>query len=216
MPAAGRVQTRCEQWLQEAIFTTEALLLREKTTDLAHDLTLLAGRMEELLRKRDHLAAEHLRILAHQKAFWMDVHAVLESLYQKLQLAGTIGQPVAGMAPRIKRHLTESARKLPTGRQLEKLLVALEPLSELEEYADWVFLLAELHLEIEVQERALLELQLNEGQLQADAAIACEGAGAVFERTHCALRTRFFGEPRFVESFFVSGNLPRIQAKREI
>jgi hypothetical protein len=206
------MSSRCEQWHDELVHLQAALLAREGTTSLAEPFTLLLMRLETLFARRRSLRVRTIERAAHLQAFRQDAQATVEALWQKVRLLQSLGDGPAAAAP-LRAWVSGPARPTPTGAALARLLSRIEDISTHPECAELVYLLQELQLEIEMDEREALEDRLREEELALDAEAFDRDAGVLIEDTGRSLGTLFFAHPRLLNSYFLKGKRPGPKAK---
>jgi len=208
------MRTRCEQWTEELVYMQSALLSREATCPLAEPFVLLLMRMEELFERRRILRTRTIERSAHVQAFRQDAHAVVEALWQKVQLLQKLGEPLTLAAVPLKAWITGPTRTVPGGAALARLLSRLDEISTHPECTELIYLLQELQLEIEMDEREALEDRLREEELAIDAEDADRKSAALIDATERRLASLFFANPRMVHSFFMTGKKPEPKMKQ--
>jgi len=209
------MRTRCEQWNDELVHLQSALLTREATSEQAGPFILLLMRLEELFARRRTLRTRTIERMAHLQAFRQDALAAVEALWQKVRLLQSLGETPAA-APPLKAWMSGPARPTPTGASLARLLPRLEDISSHPECAELIYLLQELQLEIEMDEREALEDRLREEELALDAEAFDRDAASHVEETVRRLGTIFFAHPRMVGSYFLTGKKPLPKARNYI
>ena len=202
------MRTRCEVWSEELVYLQAALLTREGTAQLACPIQLLLMRLETLFARRRALRVRTLERAAHLQAFRQDAHAAVEALWQKVQLLHRLGEPVGDSHSPLKAWVSGPARTIPGGAALARLLARLEGISTHPECTELIYLLQELQLEIEMDERESLEDQLAEEELALDAETFDRDAAAHVANTERALATLFFAHPRLIGSYFLGQKTP--------
>jgi len=210
------MRTRCEQWSEELVYLQASLLAREATGQLAEPLVLLLMHLEELFERRRALRTRQLERAAHLQAFRQDAHAAVEGLWQKVQLLQKLGEPLSRTAAPLKAWVTGPSRTMPGGAALARLLSGLDEISAHPECTELIYLLQELQLEIEMDEREALEDRLREEELAIDAEQADRKAAALVDATERRLTSLFFANPRMVHSFFLTGKKPEPKMKSVI
>jgi hypothetical protein len=206
------MRTRCEQWHDELVHLVAALQTREATAELAGPFILLVMRLEELFARRRTLRVRTIERLAHLQAFRQDAQATVEALWQKVRLLQSLGDAPAAESP-LRSWISGPARPTPTGAALARLLARLEGISSHPECAELIYLLQELQLEIEMDEREALEDKLREEELALDAEAFDRDAAALLEDTGRRLGTLFFAHPRMIGSYFLTGKKPAPKGK---
>lgn len=210
------MRTRCEQWTDELLYVQAALLSREATCPLAEPFVLLLMRMEELFERRRLLRTRQVERAAHLQAFRQDAHAAVEALWQKVLLLQKLGEPLPHAGAPLKAWVTGPTRTVPGGAALARLLSRLDEISAHPECTELIYLLQELQLEIEMDEREALEDRLREEELAIDAEEADRKATELVDATERRLTTLFFANPRMVHSFFLTGRKPEPKMKSVI
>ncbi len=202
------MRTRCELWSEELVYLQAALVAREGTAGLAGPIQLLLMRLETLFARRRALRVRTLERAAHLQAFRQDAHAAVEALWQKVQLLHRLEEPVADALAPLKAWVSGPARTIPGGSALARLLAQIEGISTHPECCELIYLLQELQLEIEMDERESLEDQLAEEELALDAEAFDREAAAQVAATVRALSSLFFAQPRLIGSYFLGGKPP--------
>lgn len=206
------MRTRCEQWNEELVYLQSALLTREATAELAGPFILLLMRLEELFARRRALRTRTIERTAHLQAFRQDAQAAVEALWHKIRLLQSLGETAAA-APPLRAWVSGPARPTPTGAALARLLSRIEDISSHPECAELIYLLQELQLEIEMDEREALEDRLREEELTLDAEGFDRDATSRVEDAVRRLGTLFFAHPRMVGSYFLTGKKPSPKSK---
>ncbi len=206
------MRTRCEQWHDELVHVLAALQTREATAELAGPFILLVMRLEELFARRRTLRVRTIERQAHLQAFRQDAQAAIEALWQKVRLLQSLGDAPAAASP-LRAWMSGPARPTPTGAALSRLLSRLEDVSTHPECAELIYLLQELQLEIEMDEREALEDRLREEELALDAEAFDRDAAALVEDTGRRLGTLFFAHPRQIGSYYLTGKKPSPNSK---
>lgn len=201
------MRTRCEQWHDELVHVLAALQTREATAELAGPFILLVMRLEELFARRRTLRVRTIERQAHLLAFRQDAQAAIEALWQKVRLLQSLGDSPAAASP-LRAWISGPARPTPTGAALSRLLSRLEDVSTHPECAELIYLLQELQLEIEMDERETLEDRLREEELALDAEAFDRDAAALLEDTGRRLGSLFFAHPRLIGSYYLTGKKP--------
>ncbi|MBU1510060.1 hypothetical protein KKD52_06835 [Myxococcota bacterium] len=208
------MRTRCELWGEELLYMQAALLAREATCQLAEPFVLLMMRLEELFARRRVLRTRQIERAAHLQAFRQDAHAAVEALWQKVQVLQKLGELLSRAAIPLKAWVVGPSRTVPGGAALARLLSQLDEISTHPECTELIYLLQELQLEIEMDEREAIEDQLREEELAIDAEETDRKAAALVDATERRLTSLFFANPRMVHSFFMTGKKPEPKMKQ--
>ena len=210
------MSTRLEMWAQEISFLHCALSLRERTQDDAAKLLVERMKIEDLFRRRRFLEEQDIEVAARLRALWMDTEEILLALAAKLELLHARREFFLQARDALRQWKKNPSRVLTTAADFGRLMERLSEVSGHPECEEILYELQELHLEIDAAEHEIMEIQLRREELRIDAEELERRLQTIVEEIHLRLSTLFFGRPKAVASFFLSGKKPDPKAKNPI